>query len=129
MVKGGLRRQKTEEYTRKDGSKGEFSKYLMTNKEILHATKADAIMDFIDRQRVSWIEKIIRSEDTSFIKQLTFPDFFANEKKKPGPMSTCYGQVKNLYRNEHNLSEIGMVNSFLIRNNSGVTAQGYNSNV
>ena len=101
----------------------------MTNNEIFHATKADKIMDFINRQRSNWIGKIVRSDNGRFIKQLTFPDFYKGDKKKPGPMSTCYGQVKNLYRIEQNLNETDMVNSFLIRDNSGVTAQGGNSDM
>ena len=99
----------------------------MTNKEIFHATKTEEIMSFVNQQRTNWVGKICRSEDTVFIKQLTFPDFFKGHNKKPGPMASCYGQVKNLHETEHQLSEIQLVNSLMGRNISGVTAQGYNS--
>ena len=120
LVNGGLRRQESEQYTRKDGTEGEFAKYVMTNAEIYTATKAESLESYINKQRSKWIGNCVRSEDTTFVKQLTFPDFFKSDKKKRGIMSTTYRQVKIHYEKELKINEIEMINSF-VKESSGVT--------
>ena len=120
LVNGGLRRQETEQYTRKDGTEGEFAKYLMTNAEIYSATKAESLESYINKQRSKWIANCVRAEDNTFIKQLTFPDFFKSDKKKRGIMSTTYRQVKIYHEKELNITENEMINNF-VKESSGVT--------
>ena len=113
LVNGGLRRQQSEQYIRKDGTEGEFAKYVMTNAEIYAVTNAESLESYINKQRSKWIGNCIRAEDNSFIKQLTFPDFFKSDKKKRGVMSTAYRQVKLHYENELKINENEMIISFL----------------
>ena len=112
LVKGGQSRQATQEYSRKDGSTGEFSKYVMKNAEIFSATRPESIESFINRQRTNWIRHIVQSEDSCFIKQLTFPDFYKSDKKKRGVMSTVYRQVKLIHETELKMSEAEMIEKF-----------------
>lgn len=76
--------------------------------------------NYINKQRSKWIGNCVRSEDTTFVKQLTFPDFFKSDKKKRGIMSTTYRQVKIHYEKELKINEIEMINSF-VKESSGVT--------
>ena len=113
LVNGGLRRQESEQYTRKDGTEGEFAKYVMKNSEIYAATKAESLESFINKQRIKWIGNCIRAEDTTYIKQLTFQDFFKSDKKKRGVMNTVYRQIKIHYEKELIINETEMIKSFL----------------
>ena len=54
-----------------------------------------------------------KTEDSTFIKQLTFPDYFKNDKKKRGIMSTPYRQVKLHYENDLKMTETEMIKKFL----------------
>ena len=56
---------------------------------------------------------VVKSEDSTFIKQLTFPDYFKNDKKKRGIMSTPYRQVKLHYENDLKMTETEMIKKFL----------------
>jgi hypothetical protein len=109
LVKGGMARQEVQGYTRKDGTEGEFSKYVMKNSEIYSATKAESIESYVNRQRTNWIGHIIRSEDCLFIKQLTFQDFYKKDSKKRGVMNTVYRQIKILHEKEFKMDENEMI--------------------
>ena len=43
MIKGGNQRLNPEQYTRKNGTTGEFSKYRFSNEEIMKIAKVDHI--------------------------------------------------------------------------------------
>ena len=100
MVKGGHQRLAPEAYTRKNGTTAEFSKYRFSNEEILKIAKLDPISSYILKQQTNWIGHCIRSEDTTFIKQLTYQTWPKTIKKKPGIMPTTYRQVVRSFNAE-----------------------------
>ena len=93
MVKGGQQRLAPEGYTRKNGTTAEFSRYRFTNEEILKIAKMEPISEYILKQQTNWIGHCVRAEDSTFIKQLTFPDWPKTITKKSGIMPTTYRQV------------------------------------
>ena len=112
MIKGGLQRQTAQEYSRKDGTVGEFSKYRFKNTDISRITKAKEIPIFILEQQTNWISHCIRADDNTYIKQLTFPDYFKSVKKKTGVLLTTYGQVLKSYKSRQ-ISENTMIKEMI----------------
>ena len=101
MVRGGWQRREAEKYVRKkDGFEGEFAKLRTTNKEILKMTKIEKINDFVKRRQREWIKNCVCSENSTFIKQLTFPDYYSTDKKKRGILNTTYRQVLIEFKNK-----------------------------
>ena len=127
MIKGGQQRTPPITYTRKNGTEGEYSKPIITNDEIFKTSKVESICSFIEKQQENWIGHIIRSEDDSYIKRLTFADYPKNEPKKRGILSTTYGQVLKRYK-EDNLTENDMITGLKCRKSRDVTALEHNSN-
>ena len=115
IVPGGLKRQPVEQYTRKDGTTGEFSKYALSGEEIQKRSKSETIQSYITRQQTTWIGHIMRSDDKCFIKQLTYPDYLPGTKKKPGVLNTTYRQVRLHYEKDLNLNENEMTEKLLKR--------------
>ena len=116
LVKGGRERTGTIEYTRLNGTIGTYSKPKMTADRVLEITGALPIPDFIKQQQENWVAHCVRADDGSYIKRLSFPDYFKNENKKRGPMSSTFGQVKKRFE-EKNINEKDMITSFRERNN------------
>ena len=55
---------------------------------------------FVERQQMNWIKRCIKSDDSAYIKKLTFAEYFKNESKKRGKLSTTYGQVLQNFKNK-----------------------------
>ena len=127
IVAGGNKRQPVEEYVRKDGNTTHFSKYCLSNDEVIKRSKNNSLKSYIINQQTNWIGHVLRSDDTTFIKQLTFPDFFKDTKKKPGVLNTTYRQVRLHHLNDLNLNENEMITRLLLKNSREVTALDYNS--
>jgi len=115
LVKGGRERTGTIEYTRKNGTTGTYSKPIMTGERILEISGAETLNSFIKKQQQNWVAHCIRSDDESYIKRLSFPDYFKNEPKKRGKMNTTYIQVRKRFE-EIEMNEQEMIRSFKNRN-------------
>ena len=127
MIKGGTQRTPPITYIRKNGTEGEYSKPIIKNAEIFKISKVESICSFIEQQQENWIGHIIRADDESYIKRMTFADYPKNEPKKRGLLSTTYGQVLKRYK-EDNLTENDMINGLKGRKSRAVTALEHNSN-
>ena len=101
MIKGGHQRSLPIEYQTKKGDKREFTKFTIKNEEILKIAKTDTIEAYISRQQSNWIGHCVRSKDSCYIKQLTFPDYYKSDKKKPGILNTTYRSVLLKYKKEN----------------------------
>ena len=110
MIKGGKQRLNPEQYTRKNGTTGEFSKYRFSNEEIIKIAKAEPIGDYILKQQTEWIAHCVRAKDSSYIKTLTFPDF-PRGNLKPGIMPTTYRTVLRDFKSRGK-TEQEMITSF-----------------
>ena len=108
LVKGGRERTGTIEYTRKNGTIGTYSKPKMTSERVLEITGAQTLNDFIIKQQENWIGHCIRADDGDHIKCLKFPDYFKNEPKKRGKMSSTYQQVQKRFET-NNMTEQEMI--------------------
>ena len=108
-MRGGMQNRDAETYTRKDGSTGEFKRKVLKNDDILKITGVEHISAFVERQQTNWIKRCIKSDDSAYIKKLTFADYFKNESKKKGKLSTTYGQVLQIFKNKGK-SEEQMIN-------------------
>ena len=126
MIKGGRQRTAPIKYTRKNKTEGTYSKPIMTNEQILEIAKIQPVGEFVKTQQENWIAHISRAEDNTYIKMLTFPDYFPGTVKKRGPLSTTYGQVLLRYK-KNNFSETQMLTSFIDRNPLEFTNQAHNS--
>ena len=128
MIKGGWQRQKSEKYVRKkDGVEGEFAKLKITNKEILKIAKIKTISEFVQQRQEDWIGHCVRADNSTFIKQLTFADYFETDVKKRGPMSTTYRQVLKKFE-ESNYDENEMIKMMKNRVLCDATTRNHNSN-
>ena len=78
MVRGGFKR--------KEGSMA----FVKTNKEILELCKTEQIETFIFRQQRRYLAHIIRQEDNSLVKTLTFNN---DQNHVPGPYTTLKSSV------------------------------------
>ena len=81
MIREGMQRQNPQEYRRKDSTTGEFSKFKLSNDQIWAIARTETISTFILRQMTNWIGHCVRADDTTYIKQLTYQDFFKTDKK------------------------------------------------
>ena len=91
----------------------------------------------IDRQQENWIAHCVRADDDSYIKQLTFPDYYQGEAKKPGILNNTNRQVLLRFKKANckctsakckcNADE--MITRFRDRNPRGVTTHAHNSEV
>ena len=75
----------------------------------------EPISDFISQQQDRWIGHCIRTDDETYIKRLTFADYFKNEAKKKGPLNTTYSQVLKRYT-EEGCTEQEMILKLKVRN-------------
>ena len=87
MVRGGFKR--------KEGSMA----FVKTNKEILDLCKTEPINAFIYRQQRRYLAHVIRQEDNSLVKTLTFNN---DQIRVPGPYTT----LKSLVLKTDELSEM-----------------------
>ena len=126
MIKGGQQRTKAISYTRKNGTTGEFTKPVMRNAEILKIANTESIADYIQRQQESWIGHVIRADDDTYIKQLTFADFPKGIPKKRGILNTTYRTVLCRYKKEK-FTEKEMITKLKARDSRLVTATEHNS--
>ena len=137
MVKGGRQRTAAITYTRKNGTEGTYSKPILTKEQILKLTKIETLNEFINRQQEKWIAHCVRADDDSYIKQLTFPDYYTGEAKKPGILNSTYRQVLLRFKKANckctsakckcNADE--MITRFRDRNPRGVTTHAHDSEV
>ena len=96
MVKAGNQKQAQQtQYTRKDGSEHHFSKYLLTNDEVIKRSGAKSLTSFIQEQQQNWIGHCARASVDEYIKTLTFHSFYKNEKQTSGVLDSTYRQVVN----------------------------------
>ena len=72
----------------------------MKNEDILKITGAEKIGEFVERQQTNWIKRCIKSDDSTYIKRLTFAEYFKNDSEKRGKLSTTYGQVLQIFKNK-----------------------------
>ena len=110
MIKGGNQRLAPEQYTRKNGTTGEFSKYRFSNEEIMKIAKVDHIENYIIKQQTNWIAHCVRADDSSYIKQLTFTDPPKGNLKR-GVMPTTYRSVLQDFKSR-NKTENQMIAEF-----------------
>jgi len=101
MIKGGHQRSLPIEYETKKGDKREFTKFTIKNEEILKIAETDTIDSYISRQQSNWIAHCVRAKDSCYIKQLTFPDYYKSDKKKPGILNTTYRSVYLKFKKEN----------------------------
>lgn len=128
MIKGGWQRQKSEKYVRKkDGVEGEFAKLKVTNKEILKIAKIKTITEFVHQRQEDWIGHCVRAKNSTFIKQLTFADYFKTDVKKRGVLNSTYRQVSIKFK-EKNHDENDMIKMMKNRVLCDVTTRNRNSN-
>ena len=66
--------------------------FVKTNKEILELCKTEPIETFIYRQQRRYLAHIIRQEDNSLVKTLTFNN---DQNRVPGPYTTLKSSVLN----------------------------------
>ena len=82
MVKGGQQKQQTRHtYTTKAGETKDFAKYILTNQHISEICNDEPLTEFIYRQQKNWIAHCARANEDTYIKKLTFADYFKHEKK------------------------------------------------
>ena len=122
MVKGGNQRTGDIQYTRKNGTIGEYHKLIISNQRIRKLTKTESIKSYINKQQENWVGHCIRAEDDTYIKMFTFPDYYKGESKKRGRLNTVYSQVLAKYKKENeNRSENDMLTELRNRNSLEVT--------
>ena len=114
MIRGGRQKRMAQVYTRNDGTQNEFSKYLYTNNDIVRMSGVELVSSYIKRQQTNWVNHAIRSDDSCFVKRLTFPDYPAGTKKKTGILQTPYKQVLKYYR-DMNITEAQMLADIMKR--------------
>ena len=128
MIKGGWQRQKSEKYVRKkDGVEGEFAKLRVTNKEILKIAKIKTITEFVNQRQEDWIGHCVRANNSTFIKQLTFPDYYDTDVKKRGVLNSTYRQVLIKFK-DNDYNENDMLKMMRNRVLCDVTTRNRNSN-